>query len=64
VGPGLATVVVAAANAGQAEILSTAALVAGPEGAARVVAGGGATGLLVDDDGRCRPLPGWEELAR
>jgi len=61
---GLSTVAVAAANAGEAEILATAALVAGPHRAAEVIRRGGGTGLLVGDDGRVHTLPGWRELAR
>lgn len=61
---GLVTVAVAAATAGQAEILATAALVAGPGGAAELIADGGGTGVLVDDDGRLVTLPGWKELTR
>lgn len=59
----LATVVVAAATAAQAEIVATAALVAGSSDSPSLIASCGATGLIVDDDGNPRPLPGWKDLA-
>ncbi len=55
---GLWSVTVVAAAATQAEVLAKAAFVAGIEGAAAVLGGHGATGVLVTDGGGLMPLPG------
>lgn len=55
---GLTTVTVLAAKAVQAEVLTKAALAAGPERAPAVVTEAGATGLLVTDTGAVVELPG------
>lgn len=57
---GLAAVTVLAGTAATAEITAKAAMVAGPEQAATVIASAGATGLLVLADGTLRPLEGLE----
>lgn len=55
---GLTTVVVVAARARQAEVLTKTAFAAGPAAAPGLLAGVGATGLLVTDDGGTHELPG------
>lgn len=55
---GLWSVSVVAARATQAEVLTKAALAAGPERAPSVVAGHGATGVLVTDAGTVTELEG------
>jgi len=55
---GLWSVTVVAASATQAEVLTKAAFVAGVDGAAAVIGGHGATGVLVADGGGVVPLAG------
>lgn len=55
---GLWSVTVVAASAMQAEVLTKAAFVAGVDGAAAVIGGHGATGVLVADGGGVVPLAG------
>ncbi|MEZ5407160.1 MAG: FAD:protein FMN transferase [Acidimicrobiales bacterium] len=55
---GLWSVTVVAASAVQAEVLTKAAFVAGADGAAAVIGGHGATGVLVADGGDLVPLAG------
>ncbi len=55
---GLWSITVVAASATQAEVLTKAAFVAGAGGAAAVVGGHGATGVLVSDGGDLVPLAG------
>jgi thiamine biosynthesis lipoprotein len=55
---GLATVVVIAARAQQAEVLTKTAFAAGPLAAPDLLAGVGATGLLVTNDGATHHLAG------
>ncbi len=55
---GLWSVTVVAASATQAEVLTKAAFVAGAGGAAAVIGGHGATGVLVADGGDLVPLAG------
>ncbi len=51
---GVRTVTVLAAEAMWAEVIAKAALIAGPDRGLGLVAGSGACGFLVEDDGRCR----------
>jgi thiamine biosynthesis lipoprotein len=55
---GLASVTVVSGEAWRAEVLAKAAFIAGPTHGGSVVAEGGATGLLVLDDGRVVELEG------
>lgn len=55
---GLATASVIAARGDQAEVLAKAALAAGPDRAAELLAASGVTGILVDDAGSIIGLPG------
>jgi thiamine biosynthesis lipoprotein len=55
---GVASVTVVAGEAWRAEVLAKAAFIAGPDGAGAVVTGGGATGLVVLDDGTVQELAG------
>jgi len=55
---GLWSVTVVAASATQGEVLTKAAFVAGVDGAAAVIGGHGATGVLVADGGGLVPLAG------
>jgi thiamine biosynthesis lipoprotein len=57
---GLRSVSVISARACQAEVLTKAALAAGPEGAPAVIGGRDATGLLVDHEGRIVELAGFD----
>jgi thiamine biosynthesis lipoprotein len=59
---GLAAVTVVAGCAWWAEVLATASLVAGPAEGARLLEAHGVTGMLVDDHGGVRALPGLQEL--
>ena len=59
---GLIAVTVLAGCAWWAEVLATATFVAGPEEGARLIEAHGVTGVLVDDRGETRMLPGFEEL--
>jgi FAD:protein FMN transferase len=59
---GLAAVTVVAGCAWWAEVLATAAFVAGPEAGAGLLGLHGVTGVLVDDQGGTRLLPGLQEL--
>jgi thiamine biosynthesis lipoprotein len=59
---GLAAVTVVAGCAWWAEILATATLVAGAKEGARLLEAHGVTGVLVDDHGQARALPGFGEL--
>lgn len=59
---GLAAVTVVAGCAWWAEVLATAAFVAGPEEGASLLDLHGVTGLLVDDRGEARLLPDFGEL--
>ena len=59
---GLAAVTVVAGCAWWAEVLATAAFVAGPEEGAGLLDLHGVTGVLVDDRGGTRLLPGIQEL--
>jgi FAD:protein FMN transferase len=61
---GLATVTVVGATAAQAEVLTKAAFTAGRDRAEAVIAGAGATGLLVTDDGTVVRLPGLDPFLR
>ncbi|MFV0260557.1 MAG: FAD:protein FMN transferase, partial [Acidimicrobiales bacterium] len=60
---GLCSVTVIAARATQAEVLTKAALAAGPEHALALLAGYGVTGILVGDDGAVIRLPGFDRFA-
>ncbi len=55
---GLASVTVVTGEAWRAEVLAKAAFIAGPDEGGRVITEGGATGLLVHDDGRVVELDG------
>ena len=55
---GLASVTVVAGEAWRAEVLAKAAFIAGPVDGGAVITDAGATGLLVNDDGRVDDLPG------
>jgi thiamine biosynthesis lipoprotein len=57
---GLLSVSVISARASQAEVLTKAALAAGPDGAHDVICGRDATGLLVGGDGRVIELAGFD----
>lgn len=57
-GTGLWSVTVVAADALQAEVLTKTAFVAGLDGAAAIIGGHGATGVLVTDGGGLVPLAG------
>jgi FAD:protein FMN transferase len=59
---GLAAVTVVAGCAWWAEVLATATFVAGLEEGARLLEEHGVTGVLVDDRGETRFLPGFERL--
>jgi thiamine biosynthesis lipoprotein len=59
---GLAAVTVVAGCAWWAEVLATATMVAGAADGARLLAAHDVTGMLVDDLGRERTLPGFREL--
>lgn len=59
---GLCSVTVVAARAAQAEVLTKAALAAGPDDAPGLLAGYGVTGVLVGDDGTVIHLPGLERF--
>lgn len=61
---GLASVTVLAAEALAAEVVATAAFVAGPVAGAELVAVSGAAGLLVTDDGEVLPAGPVEEFLR
>jgi FAD:protein FMN transferase len=59
---GLAAVTVVAGCAWWAEVLATASFVAGSEEGARLLEAHGVTGMLVDEHGGARALPGFREL--
>lgn len=61
-GGGLAAVTVVAAEASWAEILSKATFVAGADDGAALLAGSGACGLLVHDDGSLTRVGGFERF--